>query len=253
MKRKYRVTIAYDGTAYRAAAGGANAVGIQQVVEEALQYLEGAPVRIFGSSRTDAGVHAKGFVGHFHLTKPIPPRNLLRAMNSRLPEAVRIVKAAYAKEAFDARLSATGKEYRYQLYQADILPPHLVPYWTFCHRPLDLEAMRKAASYFVGKHDFVSFAANPNRELESTVRRIFSFEVKKAGPKYTFIVRGDGFLYKQVRSMVGFLISVGKGNEKPSAVKELLRAKTPRTARVETAPSRGLFLWKVFYDDSVCR
>ena len=71
--------------------------------------------------------------------------------------------------------------------------------------------------------------------------------MKKAGPRYTFVVRGDGFLYKQVRSMVGFLISVGKGNEKPTAVKELLKAKTPRTARVETAPSRGLFLWKVFY------
>ena len=252
-QRKYRVTIAYDGTAYSGWQYQDNAVGIQQVVEEVLAYLEGAPVRIFGSSRTDAGVHAKGFVGHFHLTKPIPPKNLLRAMNSRLPEAVRIVKAAYAKEDFDARLSATGKEYRYQLYQSDILPPHLVPYWTFCHRPLDLEAMRKAASYFVGRHDFVSFAANPNRELDSTVRRIFSFEVKKAGPKYTFIVRGDGFLYKQVRSMVGFLISVGKGNEKPSAVRELLRAKTPRTARVETAPSRGLFLWKVFYGEDIRR
>ena len=209
MRRKYRVVIAYDGTGYSGWQYQENAVGIQQVVEEALAYLEGAPVRIFGSSRTDAGVHAK--------------------------------------EDFDARLSATGKEYRYQLYQAEIMPPHLVPYWTFCHRPLDLKAMQQAAAYFVGKHDFVSFAANPNRELDSTVRTIFSFEVTKAGPKYTFIVKGDGVLYKQVRSMVGFLISVGKGNEKPEAVKELLAAKTPRTARVETAPSRGLFLWKVFY------
>ncbi len=249
MKRKYKVVIAYDGTDYSGWQYQENALGIQQVVEEALAYLEGASVRIFGSSRTDAGVHACGFVGHFYLTKPIPPKNLVRAMNARLPEAVRVMKAAYAKENFDARLSAKGKEYRYQLYQDTILPPHLVPYWTFCHRSLDLAAMQKAASYFVGKHDFVSFAANPNRELESTVRNIFSFEVKKVGPRYTFIVRGDGFLYKQVRSMVGFLISVGKGNEQPEAVRELLEAATPRTARVETAPSRGLFLWKVFYRD----
>ena len=220
---------------------------MQQVVEEVIASLEGAPVRVFGSSRTDAGVHAKGFVGHFRLTKPIPPKNLVRAMNARLPDAVRVMKAAYAKEDFDARLSAKGKEYRYQLYQADIMPPHLAPYWTFCHRPLDLAAMQKAAAYFVGRHDFVSFAANPDRVLETTVRNIFSFEVKKAGPRYTFIVRGDGFLYKQVRSMVGFLISVGKGNEKPEAVKELLEAAAPRTARVETAPGRGLFLWKVMY------
>ena len=247
MKRKYKVIIAYDGTDFSGWQYQDNALGIQQVVEEVLAYLEGAPVRIFGSSRTDAGVHAKGFVGHFHLTKPIPPKNLVRAMNSRLPESIRIMKAAYAKEAFDARLSAKGKEYRYQLYQNDIEPPDLVPYWTFCHRPLNLKAMQKAAQYFVGQHDFVAFAANPNRELETTVRNIFAFEIKKVGHKYTFIVRGDGFLYKQVRSMVGFLIAVGKGNEKPEAVKELLDAKSPRTARVETAPSRGLFLWKVFY------
>lgn len=250
MKRKYKVTIAYDGTAYSGWQYQDNALGIQQVVEEVLAYLEGAPVRIFGSSRTDAGVHARGFVGHFHLTKPIPPKNLVKAMNSRLPEAVRILKASYAKEDFDARLSATGKEYRYQLYQADILPPHLVPYWTFCHRPLDLGAMQRAAAFFVGRHDFVSFAANPNRVLETTVRTIYSFVVRKSGPRYTFVVRGDGFLYKQVRSMVGFLIAVGKGNERPEAVRELLEAATPRTARVETAPSRGLFLEKVFYGRS---
>ncbi|MBR2919967.1 MAG: tRNA pseudouridine(38-40) synthase TruA [Kiritimatiellae bacterium] len=247
MKRKYKVVIAYDGTAYSGWQYQENALGIQQVVEEAVAFLVRAPVRVFGSSRTDAGVHAKGFVAHFHLTKPIPPKNLLKAMNSRLPEAVRVVKASYAKENFDARLSAKGKEYRYHIYQGDIMPPHLVPYWTYCHRPLDIEAMKKAASYFVGRHDFVSFAANPNRELETTVRNIFSCEVKKSGPKYVIVVKGDGFLYKQVRSMAGFLLSVGKGNEKPEAVKELLDAAAPRTARVETAPPRGLFLWKVFY------
>ena len=246
-RRKYKVVIAYDGTAYSGWQYQENAVGIQQIVEEVLAYLEGAPVRIFGSSRTDAGVHAKGFVGHFHLTKPIPPKNLVRAMNSRLPEAIRVMKASYVPEAFDARLSALGKEYRYQLYQGEIEPPELVPYWTFCHRPLDLKAMQRAARYFVGRHDFVSFAANPNRELDSTVRNIYRFEVRKRGARYTFLVRGDGFLYKQVRSMVGFLIAVGKGNEKPAAVKELLAAKAARTARVETAPARGLFLWKVFY------
>ena len=249
---KYKVVIAYDGTGFSGWQYQENAVGVQQVVEEVLAYLEGEPVRIFGSSRTDAGVHAKGFVGHFRLTKPIPPKNLVRAMNSRLPESVRILKASYADDRFDARLSAKGKEYRYQLYQADILPPHLVPYWTFCHRPLDLKAMQMAAAFFVGKHDFVSFAANPNRELETTVRTIFSFDVRRSGHKYVFIVRGDGFLYKQVRSMVGFLISVGKGNEKPEAVRELLEAATPRTARVETAPARGLFLWKVFYKENRC-
>ena len=245
--RKFKTVIAYDGTSFSGWQYQENALGIQQVVEEVLEYLEGAKVRVYGSSRTDAGVHAKGFVAHFELTKPIPPKNLVRAMNARLPESVRVISASYAKAGFDARLSAKGKEYRYFLYQAPIMPPHLVPYWTYCHRELDAEAMAKAAEYFVGRHDFAPFAANPHRVLETTVRNIFSFTVKKRGPRYVFIVRGDGFLYKQVRSMVGFLISVGKGNEKPEAVKEILEANAPRTARVETAPSRGLFLWKVFY------
>lgn len=247
--RRYKAIIAYDGTKYSGWQYQENALGIQQVVEEALAYLEGAKVRVYGSSRTDAGVHADGFTAHFELSKPIPPKNLTRAANAQLPDDVRIMKTAYAKKDFDARLSAKGKEYRYQVYQSDILPPMLAPYWTFCHRKLDLAAMQEAAGRFVGRHDFVSFAANPNRELESTVREIYAFEVKKLGPKYTFIVRGNGFLYKQVRSMVGFLLSVGKGNERPEAVTELLEAKTPRTARVETAPAKGLRLHKVFYKD----
>ena len=97
MRRKYRVVIAYDGTRYSGWQFQDNALGIQQVVEETLEYLEGGKVRVFGSSRTDAGVHAKGFVAHFEITKPIPPKNLVRAMNSRLPEDVRILSAAYAK------------------------------------------------------------------------------------------------------------------------------------------------------------
>lgn len=249
--RRYKIVLAYDGTAYSGYQYQENGIAVQQRVEEVLEYLEGRKVRVYGSSRTDAGVHAKGFCAHFDLSKPIPAKNLAKAMNSRLPQDIRVMKASYAKPDFDARLSAKGKEYRYFVYQDEILPPHLVPYWVFQHRELDLEAMRKAANYFVGKHDFVSFAANPHRDLETTVRNIFKFDIQKSGKhKYVFIVRGDGFLYKQVRSMVGFLLTVGKGGEKPEAVKELLDAATPRTARVETAPGKGLFLWKVYYNDN---
>ncbi len=245
--RKYKAVIAYDGTAYSGWQRQDNALGIQEVVENALGYIERGEVRVYGSSRTDAGVHAEGFVGHFFLSKPIPPENVVRALNAQLPDAIRVMKCSYAAASFDARLSAIGKEYRYQVYQGAILPPQMAPYWTFCHRPLDLGAMQRAAAMFVGRHDFASFAANPDRELETTVRNIFSFKVRNTGPRYFSTVRGDGFLYKQVRSMVGFLLAVGKGRERPDAVGELLREAAPRTARVETAPSRGLFLHKVFY------
>ena len=248
MKRRYKIVLAYDGTHYSGYQLQSNGVSIQQKLEEVLEYLNRAPVRVFGSSRTDAGVHAKGFVAHFDLTKPIPPGNLPRAMNSRLPEDIRVMKASYAKSDFDARKDAKGKEYRYFLYNGDILPPCLAPYWAFMHKQLDVVAMQDAAHRFVGRHDFAPFAANPHRVLETTVRNIFSFEVQKAGPRITFIVRGDGFLYKQVRSMVGFLIRVGLGEENPNVVTELLDNHAPRTARVPTATGRGLFLWKVFYN-----
>ena len=247
MKKRYKIVLAYDGTRYSGYQLQSNGIAVQQRLEEVLEYLNRAPVRVFGSSRTDAGVHARGFVAHFDLTKPIPPANLPRAMNSRLPEDIRVLKALYAKPDFDARKDAKGKEYRYFLYTADILPPCLAPYWAFMHKRLDVAAMQDAARRFVGRHDFAPFAANPHRVLESTVRNIFSFEVKKAGPRITFIVNGDGFLYKQVRSMVGFLIRVGLGEERPEAVTELLDGHVPRTARVPTATGRGLFLWKVFY------
>lgn len=246
---KYRAVIAFDGTSYSGWQCQSNAVGVQQVVEEALESIDGAKVRVFGSSRTDAGVHARGMCVHFSMSVPIPPSNLVRAVNARLPDSIRFMRASYADEGFDARLSAKGKEYRYHVYQGRICPPHLAPFWTYTHRKLDLDAMRRAAAFFKGRHDFVSFAANPNRELETTVRTVFSFDIEKNGGRYVFKVRGDGFLYKQVRSMVGFLLSVGKGVEPPEAVKELLDSAMPRTARVETAPGRGLFLWKVFYDE----
>ena len=247
MSRRYKIVFAFDGTAYAGYQFQENGIAVQQKLEEVLAYLNRSPVRIFGCSRTDAGVHAKGFVAHFDFDKPIPPKNLIRAMNTRLPEDIRVLRASYAKPDFDARKDAKSKEYRYFLYNADILPPHLVPYWAFTYRKLDVAAMQKAAAYFVGRHDYVSFAANPHREISSTVRNIFSFTVKKTGPRIVFSVRGDGFLYKQVRSMVGFLVRVGKGEEPPEAVAQMLRDTPARTARVPTAPGRGLFLWQVFY------
>ncbi len=246
-RHKFKAVIAYDGTAFAGWQYQGNALAVQQVVEEALSWLDENPVRVYGSSRTDAGVHAKGFVAHFWLRKPIPPDKVLRAINSHLPEAVRFLKVSKANDDFNAQLSAYGKEYRYHIYQGPIMPPHLVPYWTYCHHELDLEAMRKAATLFVGRHDFRSFAAASDKPMNNCVREIYSCEVKKSGPKHVIIVRGNGFLYKMVRSMAGFLISVGKGNERPEAVRELLERHEPRTARVETAPARGLFLWKVFY------
>ena len=239
--------VAYDGSAYLGFQIQNQGPSIQAELEKAVGYLACQPVRVNGSGRTDAGVHARGQVVHFDCAKPIPPPSMVRAMNTRLPEDIRVLSARIVPDGFDARRSAAGKEYRYFLYNAPILPPTLRPFWAWDHKPIDEKAMADAAARFCGNHDFAPFSANPHRELFTTVRHISSFTVKRSGPKIEFAVRGDGFLYKQVRSMVGYLIRVGRGAETPESVTELLDEAAPRTARVPTAPGRGLFLWKVFY------
>lgn len=245
--RRYKLTVAYDGGAYSGFQLQDNGPSIQGELEQALEHVVKHPVKTFGSGRTDAGVHARGQVVHCDIDKPIPPMNLRRAMNARLPEDIRVMRVCIVDDKFDARKTAHGKEYRYFVYNAEILPPTERPFRAFVRKPLNLKAMRDAARRFEGNHDFVSFSANPNREIYTTVRYISKFTVTKSGPLFTFSVSGDGFLYKQVRSMVGFLLRVGEGAEKPEAVTELLDEAAPRIARVPTAVGRGLFLWKVWY------
>ena len=246
-KFRYRAVIAFDGTGFQGYQLQENGVTVQGELERALGEMAKRPVRVYGCSRTDAGVHAKGMVVAFDLDYAIPLDGLRRALNTRLPLSIRAMRVSRAKADFNPQHEAKGKEYRYFLYNAPILPPHLAPFWAWHHRPLDVEAMRNAAERFVGTHDMVSFAAVTKKPMASTVRTIHSFKVERSGPRVKFIVRGDGFLYKQVRSMVGFLIRIGLGDEPPEAVDELLAKCPPRTARVPTAAARGLFLWKVFY------
>lgn len=201
-----------------------------------------------GSGRTDAGVHARGQVAHFDLDREIDGASLRRALNDRLPEDVRILRAEPAPPDFDARLSAHGKEYRYRIWNAEVVDPALRCFRHRVSRALDLDAMRRAAAHFVGEHDFAAFTANPQRPVESTVRRVFSVEVvaEEDSPEVEIRVSGEGFLYKMVRSIAGFLLAVGTGKERPEAAAEILASRV-RTARVESAPARGLVLWRVWY------
>ena len=145
------------------------------------------------------------------------------------------------------RRSAKAKEYRYVVWNGPVMPPQERLYALLAHRPLDLALVRDGARRFIGEHDFVAFMANPQRTLETTVRTIYEFEVSKRGRRITFRVKGSGFLYKQVRSMVGMLLRVGTGAEKAERITELLDTSAPRTAHVPSAPPQGLTLWKVWY------
>ncbi|MBR1837326.1 MAG: hypothetical protein IJ783_08570 [Kiritimatiellae bacterium] len=158
-----------------------------------------------------------------------------------------MVRAEIAAPDFDARRSAHAKEYRYFVWNAETENPVARRFKAHVSRPLDVAAMRAAAARFVGEKDFAAFCANPQRPVESTVRRVFSVEVAGDAPEIEIRVAGNGFLYKMVRSISGFLLSVGIGKERPEAVDEVLASRV-RTARVESAPARGLFLWQVWYD-----
>jgi len=245
---RFKLTIAYDGTAYYGWQVQPKHPSVQQRIETELAGITGqASVKMHGSGRTDHGVHARGQVAHVDLMCRMTPDALMRALNSRLPPDIRILKVTRAKPDFHARKSATAKEYRYFVWNDALVLPDKRLYMAHVYRPLNLALLRDAARRFVGRHDFASFAANPNRTVETTVRTIFDFTVTRKGKEICFRVRGEGFLYKQVRSMVGFLLRVGTGDEPPEAVTDLLAAHTPRTARVPSAAACGLFLWHVWY------
>jgi tRNA pseudouridine38-40 synthase len=245
--RRFKLTVAYDGTAYSGWQVQPHHPCVQQVIEETLKGIVGHAVKIHGSGRTDQGVHGRGQVAHVDLTCRMGAESVGRALNARLPQDIRILKVAQAKPDFHARRSAAGKEYRYFVWNDSTMLPDRRLYAAHAYRKLDVAAMRAAARHFIGRHDFASFTANPQREVESTVRTIFSFTVSKRGKEIVFSVSGEGFLYKQVRSMVGFLMRVGEGAEKPEAVAELLKSCAPRKARVPSAAAHGLFLWRVWY------
>jgi len=246
-ERRLKLTIAYDGTAYSGWQLQPDQTSIQETIEQRLSSIVCHPVRVNGSGRTDAGVHARGQVAHVDVRTRISNSSLMHGLNARLPDDIRILKLVTAKPDFDARRSAHGKEYRYFVWNDSLLLPDRRLYITHHYRKLDAVKMAEAAQRFVGRHDFAAFSANPHREIATTVRTITSFTVKRFGKEIRFSVKGEGFLYKQVRSMVGFLLRVGEGREPIEAVSELLRIAEPRTARVPSAPAQGLFLWRVWY------
>ncbi len=244
--KRYRATVAYDGTDFFGWQLQPGQRTVQLVLEDALATLAGHHVRIHCSGRTDTGVHARGQVIHFDLATRIPVARLKTAWNSRLAADVRILTLRTVEGGFDARFSATGKEYRYFIWNEPILRPEVRRYHAHARHALDVKAMRNAARHLEGRHDFAAFCANPGYEREGTVRRLFALKVYRKGPVVTIVARGEGFLYKMVRSLAGFLIRVGQHDVEPGEALRILKSKE-RTARVPTAPGGGLFLWQVFY------
>ena len=246
---KFKLTLAYDGSAYHGWQSQKSGRGVADRVEAALARLFASSPKPVSSSRTDTGVHALGLVAHFEVPRDevrMPAGQLVRAINAGLPEDIRVTAATRASAAFNARFDATGKQYRYTVWNHPAMNPLLRHRAWHVPQPLDLAAMKAAAALFVGRHDFRSFTANRAGVLGDSSRTLTRCEVSRRGPEITFLLEGEGFLYKMCRGITGTLVQVGQGKFPPHDVTEMLGRLDRRAAGVN-APAHGLTLWKVSY------
>ena len=242
--RRIRLRIAYDGTDFHGWQVQPGLATIQGELERILTDLEGSPVTVHGSGRTDAGVHALGQIAAITLRNPIPVDNLRRAINRLLPESIRILAVDEVPLSFHPRFDARAKTYLYRIYRDEICSPFDRRYVHHHPYPLDEPRMIAAARRFEGEHDFVSFAS-AQRDMESTVRTIFESRLERLGPELRYRVRGSGFLMHMVRLIMGTLVEVGKGNLDDDALTDMLAG---RRKAIMLLPARGLTLVQVDYE-----
>lgn len=244
-KRRFRLTLEYDGTAYCGWQRQQNGPSVQQELERALFQLTGEAASVTGSSRTDAGVHARGLCVHVDSATRIPADKLAFALNTMLPADIRVRESALAPEGFHARYSACGKVYRYTFTNARHDRAIGRQYGAHWPTPLDERAMDAEAQALVGTHDFAAFAASGSA-VKSTVRTIYRVRVARTGDEVTLTILGDGFLYNMVRIIAGTLAEVGCGKRESGAIARAIKT-GDRLALGQTAPARGLTLEAVFY------
>jgi tRNA pseudouridine38-40 synthase len=246
--RRIRIELTYDGTDFHGWQVQPNLPTIQGTLEAIIESMEGVPVPVAGSGRTDAGVHALAQVAAFSIRNPIPVANLQRAMNRLLPPDIRVTRVEEVDPQFHPRFDAQAKTYEYRIFRAEIVPPFERRYVYHHPYPLLVHDMIATARLLEGEHDFTAFAAADDRDSAgaSKVRRVFSSQLEELPDRLAYRVRGSGFLKHMVRNIVGVLLEVGKGNVGQADVLQRLETGS-RIAVGPTAPARGLFLIGVEY------
>ena len=248
--KRVKLTVAYDGTNYCGCQLQPNGLAVQEVLNRCLSEFLGTETEVIGASRTDAGVHALGNIAVFDTEARMPAEKFSYALNTRLPQDIRIQDSCQVPEDFHPRFQETIKTYEYKIYNRQFPDPCERLYSLFYYWDLDVERMKKAAAYLVGEHDFTSFCTK-KEEVTNCVRTIYSLDVEKNGDMITIRIRGNGFLYNMVRIITGTLLRVGGGLIEPERIPEILAAKD-RSAAAETAPAHGLKLVKIEYPDFEC-
>ena len=248
----FKLLLQYDGTDFHGWQVQDNERTVQGELTRVLSLLEGGEVAVSGSGRTDAGVHAEGQVASVNLSKPFTPEKLRSAINGNLWRDLRVLQAERAPDDFHARFSARGKTYLYRVVNAPVISPFWSRYAHHESRPLDVNRMNSAARYFLGRHDWTAFSA-ANSDADNRVRTISEFSVelvwdnRARAALIEFRVTGDGFLRYMVRSLVGTLLEVGRGEKDFDTIQTAI-VTGERELAGATAPAHGLTLLKVYYD-----
>lgn len=243
--KRVMLIVAYDGTNYHGWQMQPNAVTIEQILNEKLSELLKEDIQVIGASRTDAGVHAEGNVAVFDTNTSIPGEKISYAINHLLPEDIVIQESFEVEPDFHPRKCDSIKTYQYRILNRNFNLPVKGRNAYHFYRKLDLDKMREAAAYFVGKHDFKNFCSS-HTQAKSTIRIIYSFDIEEEDEEIVLTVSGNGFLYNMVRMLTGTLLDVGTGRMSPDKIPELLAAKE-RVHSPNTAPARGLTLLDIEY------
>ena len=244
--RNFKIILQYEGTRYQGWQRQESTQNtIQGKLERLLSRIAGEPVEIHASGRTDAGVHAYGQVANFHMDTELSAGELMEKINEYLPEDIGVIDIEEVPERFHSRLNAKGKTYRYRVLNSAV--PHIFDrrYVYVCPEKLDVEAMRRAAGFLCGTHDFAAFTS-AKRSRKSTVRSVDSIEIERMGDEIWFTFSGNGFLFHMVRILMGTLLEVGNGKRRPEEMTELLQS-GKRQAAGPLVPACGLALMEVRY------
>lgn len=243
--RNVKLTVEYDGTHYHGWQVQEGKPTVQGELVKAIEKVTGKKPTLFGSGRTDAGVHAVGQVANFRTGCKVPARKLLHAINAHLPEDITVVEAADVDAEFHAQFGAKRKTYRYTIANREAPSATRRLYAHLVRTTLDLGKMREAAAHLTGTHDFRAFGSEMSGK-EKTTRTISSIAIARDGDFVSIDFTGDGFLYNQVRAMVGTLLRVGLGQVPPAWAKQVLDSKDRRQA-ASNVPAKGLCLMSVEY------
>lgn len=246
-KKRIKLEVAYDGTNYHGWQVQPEAITIEGVLNKHLSELLKEDIKVIGASRTDAGVHAYGNVAVFDTVNRIPSEKIGLALNTHLPEDIRVQSSREVSADFHPRHCDSVKTYEYHILNTNISIPTERLYSYFFYRKLDIEKMQNAANYLIGEHDFKSFCSAKTQVTE-TVRTIYQLKVFREGNLVKIQISGSGFLYNMVRIITGTLLQVGIGYFQPEEVKVILDKKD-RTVAGPCAPARGLRLVNIYYPD----